>query len=211
MATTCDTIFPLPSTEAGIRIPRPAATFRRPVTANSRPRMIITIQAGTRVHLHQGEEGRRRQQLVGQRIQQDPELRDLVPPPREIAVEVVGQDGQAEDRRVPGRAPPRVPRQEHAPPGPAPGRCGGAVRALGRFNPVPSQILRILSETIPLVALRVSRISRAALDDLASTDTTLWSVTITTRSASRTAGSEVRPSARSSRRERAPERRDHCS
>ncbi len=31
-----------------MRIPRPAAMFRRPVTANSRPRMIMTIQAGTR-------------------------------------------------------------------------------------------------------------------------------------------------------------------
>jgi len=47
IATTCDTIFPLPRAEAGMRCPHPAATFRRPVTAISRPRMIITIQAGT--------------------------------------------------------------------------------------------------------------------------------------------------------------------
>ena len=30
-----------------MRWPQPAATLRRPVTANSRPRMIMTIQAGT--------------------------------------------------------------------------------------------------------------------------------------------------------------------
>ena len=46
MATTCATIFPLPRPEAGMRWPQPAATLRRPVTASSRPRMIITIQAG---------------------------------------------------------------------------------------------------------------------------------------------------------------------
>ncbi len=44
---------PCPGARPAIRIPRPAATLRRPVTASSRPRMIITIHAGTRVHLHQ--------------------------------------------------------------------------------------------------------------------------------------------------------------
>jgi hypothetical protein len=47
MATTWDTIFPLPRPEAGISTPRPAAMLRKPVTANSRPSTIITIQAGT--------------------------------------------------------------------------------------------------------------------------------------------------------------------
>src|SRR6185369_1599603 len=47
METTCATIFPLPRPEAGMRCPHPAATLRSPVTASSRPRMIITIQVST--------------------------------------------------------------------------------------------------------------------------------------------------------------------
>ena len=47
MATTWETIFPFPRADAGITTPRPAATFRRPVTANSLPMMITTIHAGT--------------------------------------------------------------------------------------------------------------------------------------------------------------------
>jgi hypothetical protein len=47
MATTCATIFALPSEEARISTPRPAATLRSPVTASSRASTIITAHAGT--------------------------------------------------------------------------------------------------------------------------------------------------------------------
>jgi hypothetical protein len=47
MAVTCATIFALPSPEARMSTPRPAATLRSPVTASSRARMIMTTQAGT--------------------------------------------------------------------------------------------------------------------------------------------------------------------
>ena len=78
MATTCATILPFPSGDAGIRTPRPAATLRRPVTTNSRPRMIITIQAGTASSSTSDEEGGGRQELVRQRVEQDAQARHLV-------------------------------------------------------------------------------------------------------------------------------------
>ena len=48
MATTCDTILNLPSGDAAITTPRAWAMLRSTVTANSRPRITATIQAGAR-------------------------------------------------------------------------------------------------------------------------------------------------------------------
>ena len=52
------------------------------------------------IHLDQRDERGGDQQLVGQRIHELPERRDLLAPPREVAVEPVGQRGDAEDRRA---------------------------------------------------------------------------------------------------------------
>jgi hypothetical protein len=46
MAVTCDTILIFPSIDAPNPAPRAEARLRRPVTANSRPMMTATIQAG---------------------------------------------------------------------------------------------------------------------------------------------------------------------
>jgi hypothetical protein len=51
-----------------------------------------------RVHLDQGQERGRGEQLVRDGVEEDAELRDLVAAPREVAVQVVGEDGDAEDR-----------------------------------------------------------------------------------------------------------------
>ena len=45
-ATTCVAILSLPSGEAGMISPRVKARLRSPVTANSRPMITATIQAG---------------------------------------------------------------------------------------------------------------------------------------------------------------------
>ena len=47
IATTCVAIFPFPNGLAGIVMPCCTATMRSPITANSRPTMTTTIQAGT--------------------------------------------------------------------------------------------------------------------------------------------------------------------
>ena len=61
------------------------------------------------VHLHQRHERGGDQQLVGERIHQLPEGRDLLAAPRQIAVEPVGQ--RRERRRSPRRPVPcRTPK-----------------------------------------------------------------------------------------------------
>ena len=86
--------------------PRPAsprrgcsARLRSPVTANSRPMMIATIQAGARSSCTSEMSAADDEQLVGERIDQLPERRDLLAPPREVAVEPVGERREAEDGR----------------------------------------------------------------------------------------------------------------
>ncbi len=48
IAITCESILNFPSGEAAITTPREYATPRSTVTANSRPRITSTIQAGAR-------------------------------------------------------------------------------------------------------------------------------------------------------------------
>jgi len=51
------------------------------------------------VELHQRDERRGRQQLVGDRIEQLAQHRDLLAAPRQVAVQPVRQRGDAEDQR----------------------------------------------------------------------------------------------------------------
>ena len=99
MAVTCDAILNLPSGDAAITTPRAWAMLRSTVTANSLPRITATIQAGHDIVLQQRGERRGDEQLVGERIEKLPERRDLLVPPRQIAVEPVRDRREAENRR----------------------------------------------------------------------------------------------------------------
>ncbi len=68
--------------------------------------------------LHQANEGRRDQQLVGQRIEQHSNGRNLAAPPREVAVYAVRDGNQNEEERgeqllLPVRSPKREVRRQH--------------------------------------------------------------------------------------------------
>ena len=71
--------------------------LRSTVTANSRPRMMATIQAGARSICTSETNAAGDQQLVGERIHQLAERCDLLAAARQIAVEPVGQRGQREN------------------------------------------------------------------------------------------------------------------
>ncbi len=92
--------------------PREYARLRSTVTANSRPMMTATIQAGARPICTSEMKRRRDEQLVGERIHQLPEGRDLLAAARQVAVEPVGERGQPED----GRADELLADAENQPP-----------------------------------------------------------------------------------------------
>jgi hypothetical protein len=62
-------------------------------------------------HLDERQEGSRRQELVGQGVEEDPEPGHLVPPAREVPVQVVREHRQTEYRR-PEVHVPLEPREE---------------------------------------------------------------------------------------------------
>ena len=125
---------PCPAGDAGISTPRPAATLRRPVTANSRPRMIITIQAGTASISTRDRNAAAVSSLSASGSSRMPEAGHLVAPAREIAVEVVGEHGQAEDRRRPGRARLVRGRVRRTTTRTGTRKMRSTVRAFGRFT-----------------------------------------------------------------------------
>ena len=93
-------IFALPQADAEITTPRPDAIERSPDTANSRPITTTTIHAGARPELDERDERRRDQELVGDRVEQRAERRDLGAAASEPAVEEVGRDRRQEDHET---------------------------------------------------------------------------------------------------------------
>ena len=71
--------------------PLPCAMLRSTVTTNSRPRITGDHPGGREIHLDERDERRGDEQLVGQRIHQLPQRRDLLAATREVAVEEIGQ------------------------------------------------------------------------------------------------------------------------
>ena len=100
MAATCATILILPSGEAGMahaaRV-RDAAQHRDGELAAEDDRHHPRRR---QVQLHERDERGGDQQLVGQRIHPLAEPGDLPAPPRQIAVEPVGERRDPEDRRA---------------------------------------------------------------------------------------------------------------
>ena len=95
IATYWLTVFHLASREAGTIDAHAAATARSPVTASSRPMITTTIQASILSIVQQRHQRRRHQQLVGDGIEQRAEGGHLVAPPRDDAVEPVGEGRRA--------------------------------------------------------------------------------------------------------------------
>jgi len=63
---------------------------RRPDTANSRPMIMTTIQAGTTCSCHQRDQRGGNQHLIGNGIEQRSDGGDLSPTPGQEAIEQVG-------------------------------------------------------------------------------------------------------------------------
>ena len=100
---------------------------------------------GHQAHLHHREEGGGGEQLVREGVEEDPDPRDLVPSAREVAVEVVGEDGHPEDRD-PEEEPAfgaRPGQQDHHEDGheedPQPGQGVGQVQRLPLRSSGPSR------------------------------------------------------------------------
>ena len=87
-----DTVFSLPrkATATLFACPIFAIHSRSAEIAISRPMMISATSASTRLEVEQHDQRRRHDQLVGHRVEERAERRHLVEPPREVAVEPVG-------------------------------------------------------------------------------------------------------------------------
>ena len=94
---------------------------RRPETRNSRPMMMTAIHGGTTARIvgDQDDVGGGDHQLVGERVEQHAQRRDLVAAAREVAVEAVGDGREDEDarRRCSSCSPPARPWRAHGSPG----------------------------------------------------------------------------------------------
>ena len=67
--------------------------LRKPETANSLPTSSTTSHPGTTRYLHQGNQRRRNQQLVRDRIEQRSDRGHLPPAPRQITIQQVRRGG----------------------------------------------------------------------------------------------------------------------
>ena len=111
-ATISESIFALPQPEAGITMPCPAAIERSPETANSRPTMTTTIQAGASPSSTSEMKTAEMSSLSAIGSSSVPEGRDLPPPPREPAVQKVGRRGRQEDQEADRLAPVELRQQD---------------------------------------------------------------------------------------------------
>ena len=97
---TCAAILILPSCDAPKPAPRTDARLRSPVTASSRPMMTATIQAGARSSCTSEMNAADVSSLSASGSIIRPSDGHLPAAARQIAVEPVGERGQAEDRRA---------------------------------------------------------------------------------------------------------------
>ncbi len=97
MATTCDTIFSLPSPEAGIATPRGEAMLRSPVTVELAAGDHRDHPRRREVELDQRDQRGEDEELVGKGVEDLPQPGDLAAAAGQVAVEPVGERREAED------------------------------------------------------------------------------------------------------------------